>query len=169
MNTFQTLTHELYDVLQLISTDLQESHLREANLIDMREQLLQTDQKLNNILSSGVMVKMKILQSQLDNQKKKLHQLEGETKAKQIENSETLQLLQRQYTDEVVPDLRAAEEQVENDLANGTIKNYDYEISQLKQAFQTEIDAIDLEYSLLSSHINRYMEEMLRVMVEVTS
>lgn len=169
MNTFQTLTHELYDVLQLISTDLQESHLREANLIDMREQLLQTDQKLNNILSSGIMVKMKILQSQLDNQKKKLHQLEGETKAKQIENSETLQLLQRQYTDEVVPDLRAAEEQVENDLANGTIKNYDYEISQLKQAFQTEIDAIDLEYSLLSSHINRYMEEMLRVMVEVTS
>ncbi|CDO96383.1 unnamed protein product [Kluyveromyces dobzhanskii CBS 2104] len=169
MATFQTLTHELYEVLQLISTDLQESHLKEANLIDIREQLLQTDQKLKNILSSGVMVKMKIVQSQLDNQKQKLYQLEQETERKQNENAETLQLLQKQYTDEVVPELHAIEEQIENDLANGTIKNYDLEILELKQDFQKETDAIDLEYSLLSAHINRYMEEMLRAMADATS
>lgn len=164
MNTFQALAQELYEVLQIISTDLQEAHLKEANLIDMREQYLQTDEKLNNILSAGVMVKLKILQSQLDNQKQKLRQLREETKVKQDKNEETLQLLQKQYTDEVVPELRAAEAEVENEIINGAIKDHKREIEQLKQQFQAEVKDIDLEYTLLSDHINRYMEEMLRVM-----
>lgn len=161
MTTFQTLTQELYEVLQFMSTDLQEAHLREAGLLDMREQLLQTDEKLKNILSSGIVVKMKILQSQLDAQKQKLSQLEEETKKKESDNRSHLISLKAQYKDEILPGLKANEERIENELLNGTIKSYDYQINELKKEFQGEVEAIDLEYSLLSAHINRYMESML--------
>lgn len=164
--TFQELTKEFYDILQLISTDLQESHLREAGLLDMRHQLLQTENKLQNVLSEGIMVKMNILESQLDTHRKKLASLEEEMKSTEKNNKETLLSLQKQYTEEIMPNLQAAEEKVEKEYLTDVIHGYEQQMNDLKIEFQKEADAIDLEYSVLSAHINRYMDTMLKAINE---
>lgn len=63
--TFHAITLELYELLRIISTDLQESHLREIGLLEIKQQLAKSEAKMNNLLTSGVMMKLSSLQSQL--------------------------------------------------------------------------------------------------------
>lgn len=164
VETFQALTQDLYDVLQIISSELQESHLRETGLLELKKQLVQTDTKLKNLLSSGVLVKLGILQSQLDNQRQKLADLEKTTGERQRENSETLAGLQSRYSEEVVPELRRVEEHIQKELVAGVVQALNADMHTLRKEFQKEVDSIELEYALLASHINKYMETMLEKM-----
>ncbi|SCW01601.1 LAFE_0E03246g1_1 [Lachancea fermentati] len=164
METFQTLTSELYDVLKIVSTELQESHVKETGLVELKEQLLQSEAKLKNLLSSGVLVKVSIVQSQLTNQKEKLEELERTTKEKQKENRAALEKLQSQYSDTIVPEVQRTEEHIATELIGGVVSELEKEMQSLKDEFQRESDAIELEYSLLAGHINKYMGAMLEKM-----
>ncbi|AET40044.1 kinetochore-associated Ndc80 complex subunit NUF2 Ecym_5282 [Eremothecium cymbalariae DBVPG len=160
LETFQKLTQELFEVLQIVSTDLQDSHIKESNLLDTKHKLLQNDSNLNNLLSSGIMAKISLLKEQLDSHKQKLADLEGATQTKEEENSATLKRLRKQHAEEVLPELRSIEQRFRTEIAD-TITNYETQMQKLKEEFQKETDTVELEYSLLTSHINKHMETLM--------
>ncbi|AMD19063.1 HBR162Cp [Eremothecium sinecaudum] len=157
LNSIQSLTQELFEVLQIVSTDLQDSHLKEGNLLDTKHKLLQNTANLNNLLSSGIMAKISLLQEQLDSQKQKLSALEQSTQSKEHENSETLKNLRRQHTKEVLPEVHDVEKRYTTEVANA-VSSYNAQMKHLRDENQREVDAIDLEYSLLANHIKNYMD-----------
>ncbi|SCV04826.1 LAMI_0H19614g1_1 [Lachancea mirantina] len=162
--TFTSIMSQVYDVLQVISTDIQESHMKESGLIDLKEQISQSADKLQNLLTSGVLVKISIVQSQLDHHQEKLGELKESTTAKQQENKKAIEMLQHEYSKEILPELQLTEERIEKEIMAGVMKDLESEIRNLKAQFQRESDAIELEYSLLASHINKYIESVLQKM-----
>ncbi|SCU78871.1 LANO_0A04302g1_1 [Lachancea nothofagi CBS 11611] len=161
MEVFQSITADLYELLGIISTDLQQSHIREVGLLDMRDQLIKSEAKLENLLTSGVVVKLTNLQSQLESRKESIKELENTTRTKQHENTAALQNLQKQFSEEVMPEIQKIDEHVEKELYGNVIKNLERDMQELKDDFKKESDAIELEYSVLAAHINNYMKSML--------
>lgn len=159
--TFHAITLELYELLRIISTDLQESHLREIGLLEIKQQLAKSEAKMNNLLTSGVMMKLSSLQSQLAMQKQRLRELEETTKRKQNENTLALQNLQREFAEEVMPEVQKIDEHVEKELFGKVIKSLEKDMQALRDDFKKDSVAIDLEYSLLASHIKNYVQQML--------
>lgn len=162
--TFQRVIEELYDVLRIVSIELQESHRKETSLIELKQQLIIRRDKMENILSSGILLKLSILQEQLEIQKKKLSDLLESSRIKGEENSNHIKELKRHYREEVVPQSQKAETHIEKDLITGEVKDLEQKMQSLQAQFQQEIDAVELEYSLLAGHINKYMEFMLEKM-----
>lgn len=162
--TFQRVIEELYDILRIVSIELQESHKKETSLIELKQQLIIRRDKMENILSSGILLKLSILQEQLETQKKKLSDLLESSRTKSDENENQLRELKRHYREEVVPQSQKAETHIEKDLITGEVKDLEQKMHSLQVQFQQEIDAVELEYSLLAGHINKYMECMLEKM-----
>ncbi|CEP61233.1 kinetochore-associated Ndc80 complex subunit NUF2 LALA0_S02e09736g [Lachancea lanzarotensis] len=162
MTTFQTITAELYELLKIISTDLQKSHLQEVGILELKDQLLNNRTKLENLLTSGVAVKLTNLQTQLESRKKSIRELEETTRMEQQENSNILHSLQTQFSQEILPEVQKVDDHVENQLYGVVIKGLEKDMQELKDEFKKESDAIELEYSLLATHINNYMSSMLQ-------
>ncbi|SCU91520.1 LAFA_0F04258g1_1 [Lachancea sp. 'fantastica'] len=162
MSTFQTVTTELYELLRVISTDLQKSHLQEVGILELKEQLLNNRAKLEHLLTSGVTVKLTNMQTQLESRKKSIRELEDSTRIEHQENSSVLHTLQTQFSQEILPEVRKIDEHVESELYGVVIKGLEKDMQQLREDFKKESDAIELEYSLLATHINNYMSSMLQ-------
>ncbi|AGO12342.1 AaceriAEL015Wp [[Ashbya] aceris (nom. inval.)] len=156
LETFQASTQELYEVLQIVSTDLQDSHLKESTLLDAKHKLMQNHKNLNNLLSAGIMAKITLLQEQLDSQKRKLAELELNTQAKESENSATLKRLRKQHTEEILPEVRNIEQRYTTKVAD-TITNYESQMRNIRADFDNEVALIETECSLLFNHIKNYM------------
>ncbi|SCU80509.1 LADA_0B07910g1_1 [Lachancea dasiensis] len=163
MDVFQTVTSELYELLRIISTDLQESHLRELSLLEMKDQLAKSDAKLSNLLESGLIIKLSSLNAQLESRKQSIRDLEESTRSQQLENSSILQTLQKEYAEEVMPEVQRIEEHVEKELFGNVINTLEKDMQALRDEFKKESEAIELEYSLLATHINNYMRSMLEM------
>ncbi|CAR26244.1 hypothetical protein ZYGR_0H00520 [Zygosaccharomyces rouxii] len=161
MQTFQRVIEELYELLRIISTELQESHMKESNLMDLKQQLIIRRDKMENMLSSGLMVKMSVLQEQLDAHRTQLDDLERNARLESERYDQELMELQQEYADKVVPQVQQAEQNIERDFILGQVKELEQKMQSIKVDFQNEVDAVELEYSLLAGHINKYMETML--------
>ncbi|GAV52223.1 hypothetical protein ZYGR_0AG02140 [Zygosaccharomyces rouxii] len=159
--TFQRVIEELYELLRIISTELQESHMKESNLMDLKQQLIIRRDKMETMLSSGLMVKMSILQEQLDAHRTQLDDLERNARLESERYDQELRELQQEYADKVVPQVQQAEQNIERDFILGQVKKLEQKMLSIKVDFQNEVDAVELEYSLLAGHINKYMEIML--------
>ncbi|GCE97214.1 kinetochore-associated Ndc80 complex subunit nuf2 [Zygosaccharomyces mellis] len=159
--TFQRIIEELYELLRIISTELQESHMKESNLMDLKQQLIIRREKMETMLSSGLMVKMSVLQEQLDIHRTQLDDLERNARLESKRYDQELSELQQEYADNVVPQVQQAEQNIERDFILGQVKQLEQKMQNIKVDFQNEVDAVELEYSLLAGHINRYMETML--------
>lgn len=159
--TFQRVVEELYDVLQIVSTEIRDSHRKEENLIDFKQQLIMRRDKLANVLTSGVMVKLALLEEQIESQKNKLTKFIESSKASHEENADQISKLQEKYTQEIVPKIQETEIHIEQNLIIGQVKRLEDDMHRLKVDYQREVDQIDIEYSLLASHMNEYMTIML--------
>ncbi|SCU93981.1 LAME_0F05666g1_1 [Lachancea meyersii CBS 8951] len=162
MTIFQGVTSELYELLRIISTDLQKSHIQQVGILDLKKQLLNSRTKLEHLLTSGITVKLTNLQAQLENRKRSIRELENSTRVEQQENSAELQKLQTQFSQEILPEIQKIDEHVEKELYGNVIKTLERDMQHLKDDFKKESDAIELEYSLLATHINNYMNSMLQ-------
>lgn len=161
MQTFQRVIEELYELLRIISTELQDSHMKESSLQELKQQLVIRHDKMDTMLSSGLIVKMSVLQEQLDAQHDKMNELDKNARTEGKKNDEKLKELQTEYAEKVVPHLQEAEENIERDFIMGEVKELEQEMHKIRVDFQNEVDSVELEYSLLAGHINKYMETML--------
>ena len=164
VQTFQKVIEDLYDVIRLLSTELQETHRNEVDILDFKQQLSMRRDKMQEVLSSGIMYKLSLLEEQLHSQQERLNELKKNTKTQAGSNDVRIAQLKKQYSEDLIPKIREQEEHIERDLILGVIKGLEAQISDIQSNFQKEVDAIELEYSLLASHINQYMERMLERM-----
>ncbi|CCF57106.1 hypothetical protein KAFR_0C01110 [Kazachstania africana CBS 2517] len=164
VQTFERVINELYDLLRIISTELQEPHRVEVSLIEVKQQLLTNRENLKEILSSNILYKLAILKDQLNQQQVKFHELQKTTEIQSQKNQNKLNELERKYNEEILIELKEADTRIQRDIINGELKSVESEISELKKEFNNEIDAIEQEYSLLAGRINKYMQEMLKNM-----
>lgn len=72
--------------------------------------------------------------------------------------------LQQKYTEQIMPEIQEAEMHIEKDLMVGEVKKLEGKMHRLQVEFQQEVEAIDMEYSLLAGHMNKYLEVMLEKM-----
>ncbi|EJS41857.1 nuf2p [Saccharomyces arboricola H-6] len=164
VTTFETIISELYDVLRIISSEVQESNRTETELIGLKQNLINNKLKLLNVLETGILYKLEILQEQLDLQLKNLEKLSQDTKDESQLNDSKLNELQIKYESEVKPKIDKTDVFIQDELINGKINKLNDEIKQLQKDFEVEVKEIEIEYSLLSGHINKYMKEMLEYM-----
>lgn len=161
---FQRVIEELYGILQIVSVEIQNSHRKEEGLVELKRQLALRHSKVENILTSGVMVKLSILEEQLEMQKNKLTELTESSKNNHEANAQHLLSLQQKYTEQIMPEIQEAEMHIEKDLMVGEVKKLEGKMHRLQVEFQQEVEAIDMEYSLLAGHMNKYLEVMLEKM-----
>lgn len=110
------------------------------------------------------MYKLEILQEQLDLQLKNLEKLSQDTKEESRLNDTKLMDLQIKYENEIKPKIDKTDIFIQEELISGKINKLNDEIKQLQKDFEVEVKEIEIEYSLLSGHINKYMNEMLEYM-----
>lgn len=161
---FQRVIEELYGILQIVSVEIQNSHRKEEGLVELKRQLALRHSKVENILTSGVMVKLSILEEQLEMQKNKLTELTESSKNNHEANAQHLLSLQQKYTEQIMPEIQEAEMHIEKDLMVGEVKKLEGKMHRLQVEFQQEVEAIDMEYSLLAGHMDKYLEVMLEKM-----
>lgn len=159
--TFQRVLEELFNVLQIVSMEIQNSHRKEEGLVELKRQLITRRNKVENILNSGVMVKLSILEEQLESQRNKLSDLVETSQTNHDVNAQHLKSLQHKYTEQIMPEIQKAEIHIEKDLIAGEVKKLEEKMHSLQVDFQQEARAIDMEYSLLAGHMNKYLELML--------
>ncbi|CAI4986936.1 BAD_HP_G0055780.mRNA.1.CDS.1 [Saccharomyces cerevisiae] len=164
VTTFETIISELYDVLRIISSEVQESNRTETELVGLKQNLINNKLKLMNVLETGIMYKLEILQEQLDLQLKNLEKLSQDTKEESRLNDTKLMDLQIKYENEIKPKIDKTDIFIQEELISGKINKLNDEIKQLQKDFEVEVKEIEIEYSLLSGHINKYMNEMLEYM-----
>lgn len=162
--TFETIISELYDVLRIISGEVQESNRTETELMGLKQNLINNKLKLLNVLETGILYKLEILQEQLDLQLKNLEKLSQDTANESRLNDSKLNEMQIKYENEIKPKIDKTDVFIQDELINGKINKLNDEIKQLQKNFEMEIKEIEIEYSLLSGHINKYMNEMLGYM-----
>lgn len=162
--TFQRVIEELYGILQIVSVEIQNSHRKEEGLVELKRQLALRHSKVENILTSWVMVKLSILEEQLEMQKNKLTELTESSKNNHEANAQHFLSLQQKYTEQIMPEIQEAEMHIEKDLMVGEVKKLEGKMHRLQVEFQQEVEAIDMEYSLLAGHMNKYLEVMLEKM-----
>ncbi|QLG71936.1 hypothetical protein HG535_0C02880 [Zygotorulaspora mrakii] len=162
--TFQRVIEELYDVLRIVTIELQEAHKKELGLEELKQQLTIRQDKMSSLLSSGVLTKVSLLQDQLDSSKTKLEELVQKSRTDYEHNSLEIKQLHRKYLDEVVPELQQTESRIENDILSGELKYFETKMQDLQAESQKEVDSVELEYSLLAGHINKYMKSMIENM-----
>ncbi|CAI4050914.1 hypothetical protein SKDZ_15G0880 [Saccharomyces kudriavzevii ZP591] len=164
VTTFETIISELYDVLRIISSEVQESNRTETELIGLKQNLINNKLKLLNVLETGILYKLEILQEQLDLQLKNLEKLSQDTEEESRLNDSKLNELQLKYENEIKPKIDKTDVFIQDELINGKINKLNEEVKQLQKDFEMEVKEIEIEYSLLSGHINKYMNEMLEYM-----
>ncbi|CCE92057.1 kinetochore-associated Ndc80 complex subunit NUF2 TDEL_0D04730 [Torulaspora delbrueckii] len=162
--TFQRVIEELYGILQIVSVEIQNSHRKEEGLVELKRQLALRHSKVENILTSWVMVKLSILEEQLEMTKKQLTELTESSKNNHEANAQHFLSLQQKYTEQIMPEIQEAEMHIEKDLMVGEVKKLEGKMHRLQVEFQQEVEAIDMEYSLLAGHMNKYLEVMLEKM-----
>lgn len=60
-----------------------------------------------------------------------------------------------------MPEVQKIDEHVEKELFGKVIKSLEKDMQALRDDFKKDSVAIDLEYSLLASHIKNYVQQML--------
>lgn len=143
---------------------MQESNRTETELVGLKQNLINNKLKLMNVLETGIMYKLEILQEQLDLQLKNLEKLSQDTKEESRLNDTKLMDLQIKYENEIKPKIDKTDIFIQEELISGKINKLNDEIKQLQKDFEVEVKEIEIEYSLLSGHINKYMNEMLEYM-----
>ena len=133
----------------------------ETELTGLKQNLINNKSKLSNVLETGILYKLEILQEQLDLQLNNLEKLSQDTEEESRLNNSKLSELQVKYENEIKPKIDKTDIFIQDELINGKINKLDDEIKQLQKDFEVEVKEIEIEYSLLSGHINKYMDEML--------
>ncbi|CCC69338.1 hypothetical protein NCAS_0C03480 [Naumovozyma castellii] len=162
--TFERVANELYDILRIISNDLQSSQRSEFTLREMQSQLNSNKDQVENVLLANVLMKTQVLQQQIQIQKDDLKDLADTHEQQSVKNKKRLDELHTTYAEEVRPKIDETETHIQNDLIEGEIKALEDDIRTTQLRFEEESDTIELEYSLLVGHINKYMMMMLEKM-----
>lgn len=161
VETLENAIEAVYEVLQFLSTELQESHRSELSVIEVKQPLLEKRDRLQNILKSNVLYKHSILTEQIESLKSSLAKLEADYEVESKENKETIAKLTDRYETEIKDKENELAKYINEEITEKRVKVLQKEIVEIQKTFNEEIDEIELHYSTLIGHINNYMKKML--------
>lgn len=164
ITTFESVIDEVYDLLKLLSNDLQESSNVENLAISENRQLIQTKSKLKDMLQSSVQYKFDILTEQLENEKKQLERMEDEMQNQIVENNRAIEKLTNEYHQSILPEKDRIHTQIIDNMKNEEYAALDSEIKKMESMFNREVNDVEREYSLLAANVNNYIKKMMEVM-----
>ncbi|CCE65616.1 hypothetical protein TPHA_0M00410 [Tetrapisispora phaffii CBS 4417] len=164
VTSLQHIIEELYDIIRLLSTDLEQKNRDEQDLLNFQKQLKLRNEKLEVLLKSNISYKLKLLNNQLEAQNEKLLDLKKQHDRETLENDSTITNLKRKYNEETLKEFKEGEKNIQENLINIELKNIELEIEEMQNNYKIEINEIENQYSLLVTHINNYMEKMLNKM-----
>ncbi|SSD59494.1 related to Probable kinetochore protein NUF2 [Saccharomycodes ludwigii] len=158
---FQKCYNDLTQLLNYIIRDIQETHIKEVELKELKQQNELTENKLKNILDTNILMKINILKSQLEQQESSWQELRINMEQKSSENDERITDLQKQYKEEVIPRVEKQKKFVTDELINGKLRELNSEFDNIKQSFQSEIMELEREYSRLAQYLNQYIQNVV--------
>lgn len=161
LNTLEKIITELYDLLKIVSTDLQNSCERETILVETRERHIETKNQLNNLFNNSILKKTELLNAQLISQRQKITQINQDLQNRIQNNNNRITQLNNIYENEIIGKLDANENYIRDKIHNGQIKEIESNMQELRKNFDLERTEIEKEYALLVDHVKRYMKTML--------
>lgn len=161
LQTLEKIISEVYDLTNIISSDLKMSYGKEISIINMKKTLLEKRTTLNNVLNTTLSSQLKLAQEQLSRQEIIRSQLNEDMKLRIKENEEQITKLKDNYSIEIMNKLKDTENHINNDIMNKEIKSIELQIHQERQNFNNQLDELEEEYSLLIDHVREYMTTVL--------
>ncbi|KAL3230243.1 Kinetochore protein NUF2 [Nakaseomyces bracarensis] len=161
VETLESAIESVYEVLQFLSTELQESHRSELSVLEIREPLVEKKDRLQNILKSNVLYKHSILTEQIEALRNELNNTTNEYKLESEENKEIIARLRNKYDAEIKDKESELDQYIRDEITEKKLKVLQAELIEIQKTFNEEIDEIELHYSTLIGHINNYMKNIL--------
>lgn len=161
VDTLEKAIEHIYDILRLLSTDLQESHRAELNIEGIKGPLTEKRTRLKNLLESNVIYKYDVLKEQLNVAETEYQRINEEHYRETLENKKQIQELEGKYNNIIHNKMQEAEVYIENEITEKKIKILQSELNDIQIQFNNEIDNIELHYSTLVGHINNYMKKLI--------
>lgn len=160
--TYEDFIDELYDLLRIISTELQDSNKNEITLKEIKQQLTSNLENLKKILSTTILDRISSLDTEIANAEPELHNLLeiSEQQRKNFENKK--KEISSTYYQIIEPKQEESEDYVNRILINGKIKEVEKEISQNKKKYESQKKQLEDEWSSLVDSIIQYMEDLLK-------
>ena len=161
LKTLERVISELYDLTNVISSDLKVSYGREISIINTKKTLIEKKTTLENLLKTSLSSQLKLANEQLSRQEIIRSNLKKDMALKIQENEEKINNLRNTYSNEIMKRLRETDEHITNDIIEKEVKSIELEINSKKQQFNDELEELEEEYMLLINHVKDYMTTIL--------
>lgn len=161
LQTLERVISELYDLTNVISSDLKISYDKEVSMINAKKTLTEKRTTLKNILATSLSSQLKLANEQLSRQELLRSNLKKEMSERVNENEEKIKILKDNYSNEIMTNLNETNNYITNNIMNKEIKSIESEIDSKKQKFNNELDELEEEYGYLVNEIKEYMSTIL--------
>ena len=159
--SYEDFINELYELLRILSTELQDSQRNERGLIDMKQQLIANRDNLKTVLSTTVVERMAALQQQISRDEPRLQELVqmSQTQLQQFEDQK--KEISEYYYQVIQPKQEESEDYIHRILINGKIKTAERALQENKAKYSQQKSQLEHEWSALVDCIVKYMEDLL--------
>lgn len=161
LKTLERIISELYDLTNVISSDLKVSYGREISIINTKKTLIEKKTTLENLLKTSLSSQLKLAKEQLSRQEIIRSNLKKDMASKIQENEEKITDLNNIYSNEIMKRLMETDKHITNDIIEKEVKSIELDIHSKKQQFNNELDELEEEYILLINHVKDYMTTVL--------
>ncbi|KAK5963925.1 kinetochore-associated Ndc80 complex subunit NUF2 PWA37_004263 [Arxiozyma heterogenica] len=161
LKTLERIISELYDLTNVISSDLKVSYGREISIMNTKKTLIEKKITLENLLKTSLSSQLKLAKEQLSRQEIIHSNLKKDMASKIQENEEKINDLNNIYSNEIMKRLMETDKHITNDIIEKEVKSIELEIHSKKQQFSNELDELEEEYILLINHVKDYMSTVL--------
>lgn len=161
LKTLERIISELYDLTNVISSDLKVSYGREISIMNTKKTLIEKKITLENLLKTSLSSQLKLAKEQLSRQEIIHSNLKKDMTSKIQENEQKINDLNNIYSNEIMKRLMETDKYITNDIIEKEVKSIELEIHSKKQQFSNELDELEEEYILLINHVKDYMSTVL--------
>lgn len=161
LKTLERIISELYDLTNVISSDLKVSYGREISIMNTKKTLIEKKITLENLLKTSLSSQLKLAKEQLSRQEIIHSNLKKDMTSKIQENEQKINDLNNIYSNEIMKRLMETDKHITNDIIEKEVKSIELEIHSKKQQFSNELDELEEEYILLINHVKDYMSTVL--------
>lgn len=158
---YEDFINELYELLRILSTELQDSQRNERGLIDMKEQLIANRDNLKNILATTVVERMSALQRQITHDEPRLQELVQMSQTQLQKFEDQKKEISEYYYQVIQPKQEESEDYIHRILINGKIKTAEKELQENKSKYEQQKKQLEKELSGIVDCIVKYMEDLL--------
>lgn len=159
---YEDFINELYDLLRILSTDLQDSQRNERSLIDFQKQLITQRDNLASALSTTVKDRISIFEEQIKLNKPELQNLIQSYQSRKEHFEKQKQEIIEYYYQVIQPKQEESEDYINRVLINGKIKDIDNILERNQTTYDSQRKQLEREWSLLIDCIVKYMEDLLK-------